>query len=548
MAENDFLSGLLGGVKDVGSSIYGGISGLLGGGEQAPAAGGTQMPDSMSMLSPADQKRLMFSTLGQVGAALLAAGARQSSESRAQALAQLGKIGPGIEESIAKTAALQQQRIAAQRQAELFPLQKQQLQGQVAAQDISQGTAILGLMGQKANLEKNIQTLRSLGMDTTAQQRQLDIYNQYITRLAPSGVTAAIGAAAPAAGQTLPSMAAPSTAAPAQPAETTVPAPTPIVGIELPPPAAGVPALTAAPIPAPATPAAPQLTQTQQILKERFPYIPLDRSMSELATGGDAAASLQKLIDLNEKNKSEQMKAEGDLRKEFNPKAERYNAIQTAYATLPTLKDLKSGVADHALILSYYKIFDPSSVVSSTESGQISASSNSIPEGLQQRLNKALTGESLSPEMREKIYAAAKAKFMAEYDSYERAFGQARETAKEFVDPNRAIPDVRDPKIMGQVTFERERDAISKALTPDDISKITNATQLENVNKALLSPAARKLYDAKYKEIYTQMLEVPQPVAAEPRQPPAIPQKRTGYFDLMPWTAANPNKPAFGGF
>jgi hypothetical protein len=243
------------------------------------------------------------------------------------------------------------------------------------------------------------------------------------------------------------------------------------------------------------------------------------------------------------------MKAEGDLRKEFSPKAERYNAIQTAYATLPTLKDLKSGVADHALILSYYKIFDPNSVVSSTESGQISASSNSIPEGLQQRLNKALTGESLSPEMREKIYAAAKAKFMAEYDSYERSFDQARGTAKEFVDPNRAIPDVRDPKIMGQVTFERERDAISKALTPDDVSKITNAAQLENVNKALLSPAARKSYDAKYREIYTQMLEVPQPAApAEPRQPPAIPQKRTGYYDLMPWTAANPNKPAFGGF
>ena len=378
-------------------------------------------------------------------------------------------------------------------------------------------------------------------MDTTAQQRQLDIYNQYITRLAPSSVTAAIGAAAP-------TTAAPATAAPTQPAEMTVPAPAQITGTELPPPVAGAAVPIVPPTATPAAPAAPQLTPTQQILKERFPYVPLDRSMSELTTGTDAAASLQKLIDLNEKRKDEQMKAEGDLRKEFNPKAERYNAIQTAYATLPTLKDLKSGVADHALILSYYKIFDPNSVVSTTESGQISASSNSIPEGLQQRLNKALTGESLSPEMREKIYAAAKAKFMAEYDSYERAFGQARETAKEFVDPNRAIPDVRDPKIMGQVTFERERDAISKALTPDDVSKITNATQLENVNKALLSPAARKIYDAKYKEIYTQMLEVPQPTPAEPRQPPAIPQKRTGYYDLMPWTAANPNKPAFGGF
>lgn len=95
MAENDFLSGLLGGVKDVGGSIYGGISGLLGGGEQAPAGG--QMQDSLSMLSPADQKRLMFSTLGELGGVLLAAGARQSPESRAQALSQLGKVGSNVQ-------------------------------------------------------------------------------------------------------------------------------------------------------------------------------------------------------------------------------------------------------------------------------------------------------------------------------------------------------------------------------------------------------------------------------------------------------------------
>ena len=140
MAENDFLSGLLGGVKDVGGSIYGGISGLLGGGEQAPA-GGNQMQDMLSQLSPADQKRLMFSTLGQLGATLMAAGQKQSGESRAQALAQLGKIGPGIEESMQRTAALQQQRVAAQRLAELFPLQKQQLQGQIGAQEIAQQAA-----------------------------------------------------------------------------------------------------------------------------------------------------------------------------------------------------------------------------------------------------------------------------------------------------------------------------------------------------------------------------------------------------------------------
>lgn len=49
------------------------------------------------MLSPADQKRLMFSTLGELGGVLLAAGARQSPESRAQALAKLGSVGGNVQ-------------------------------------------------------------------------------------------------------------------------------------------------------------------------------------------------------------------------------------------------------------------------------------------------------------------------------------------------------------------------------------------------------------------------------------------------------------------
>jgi hypothetical protein len=51
----------------------------------------------MSMLSQADQRRLMFSTLGELGGVLLAAGARQSPESRAQALSQLGKVGGNVQ-------------------------------------------------------------------------------------------------------------------------------------------------------------------------------------------------------------------------------------------------------------------------------------------------------------------------------------------------------------------------------------------------------------------------------------------------------------------
>lgn len=503
MAENDFLSGLLGGVKDVGGSIYGGISGLLGGGEQAPASA-NQMQDSLSMLSPQDQRRLMFSTLGQVGATLLAAGARQSPESRAQALAQLGKVGPAIEESIQRSAALQQQRMmqqqqlaAAQRQAELFPLQKQQLQGQVAAQDISQGTAILGLMGQKLKLEQNIQTLKGLGMDTSAQQRQLDIYNQYITRMAPPAVTSAI--AAPAAAQAVPAAAQPSTPTTEQTDQQAV-------------------AAAPAPIPVPTSaPLSAVQNNAQQALQQQFPYVPVQRSLSELQTGGDVTASMQKLMDLNEKNKSEQMKAEGDLRKEFNPKAERYNAVQTAYSALPSLKDLKNGVADHALVLSYYKIFDPNSVVSTTETGQIASATGIVSRLGEQAANRLISGEQLTPEQRTNLYNAAKAKFDQEYNSYERAFNQARETAKEFVDPNRAIPDVRDPQIVASVARERDIADISRKITPNDVLTL-GLEDLGNLDQSKMSKPARDAAKARL-DMLMKAAMVPPPVATTTEQP-----------------------------
>ena len=491
MAENDFLSGLLGGVKDVGGSIYGGISGLLGGGEQAPA-GANQMQDSLSMLSPQDQRRLMFSTLGQVGATLLAAGARQSPESRAQALAQLGKVGPAIEESIQRSAALQQQRIAAQRQNELFPIQLAAAKAGLAQQNISQATNMLALQNQETALQRQITQAEQFGLSDQANtlRGQLSRLQQITKSLPPIGGVPA-SSIAPSA--------QPMDTAVAAPAAAPVPAPA----------AASVPAPAAAPAAAPMT--AASTAQPTQMLQQQFPYVPVNRALSELNTGTDIAVSLQKLMDLNEKNKSEQMRAEGDLRKEFNPKAERYNAVQTAYSALPSLKDLKNGVADHALVLSYYKIFDPNSVVSTTETGQIASATGIVSRLGEQAANRLISGEQLTPEQRTNLYNAAKAKFDREYDSYERAFNQARETAKEFVDPNRAIPDVRDPQIVASVARERDIADISRKITPNDVLTL-GLEDLGNLDQSKMSKPARDAAKARL-DMLMKAAMVPPPVA-----------------------------------
>lgn len=74
------------------------LGGLLGFGQQQPSAGGPT--DPYDMLSEAEKRRLTYSTLGQLGATLLAAGQKQMPAQRAQILSQLGSIAPNIETSV----------------------------------------------------------------------------------------------------------------------------------------------------------------------------------------------------------------------------------------------------------------------------------------------------------------------------------------------------------------------------------------------------------------------------------------------------------------
>ena len=132
MAE-DFLGGLLGGAGNLARGVGSGLAGLLGGGQ----SGGPSSADPYSQMSPEEQRRLSFSALGQLGAILLAAGQKQTPAQRGQILSQLGGIGPGMEQQIARSAALRGQQAEAAQRRELFPLQKQQLMGQLEQQRLA---------------------------------------------------------------------------------------------------------------------------------------------------------------------------------------------------------------------------------------------------------------------------------------------------------------------------------------------------------------------------------------------------------------------------
>jgi len=166
MADDEIGGGLLGSASKFGGDVWSGLSGLLGGGV-APTAG--QQQDMMASLSPEDQRRLGLSMLGQLGATLLSAGQRQTGAQRAEKLAQLGNIGSNMEQSIARSAMLQQQRIAAQRQAELFAPQLTTAKALAAEREIA-----LAQIRETVAAQENLRKLRDENPEALAKDLGID--------------------------------------------------------------------------------------------------------------------------------------------------------------------------------------------------------------------------------------------------------------------------------------------------------------------------------------------------------------------------------------
>ena len=431
MADGDFLGGLFGGVKDAGSALYG----LLGGPTGIPSA--TSPTDILQQLSPEEQRRLTASTLGQIGATLLAAGQKQMPAQRAQILAQLGNVGPNIDMQIQRAVAVRNQQEQLRRQNELFPLQKQQALGAIEAQQqqlaMQRQQAALGI----ANLQRQIQTMESMGLDASSIREQLRIAQQYMT-----GATGAGGAPAGGVGLPAPTGSAPAVSAGASMA-----------------PGAAVPSPAPAPSMAPYAPseavseagyggeAGQQASMGFQRVLSQLPYLSPNVVRSALGQGGDLTKTMADLYKENEKAKQEIFKFEGDLRKEYVPKAEKFADMQQTYKSMIDLSKEGTGVSDIMLVVQLYKLFDPGSVVSVNETGQVTSATSGV-ERVQQFIDRFLEKGRLSPTMREEVLDTARAKFAQGYKDYNLGFNDASKRASEYgASMSRAVPDVRDPEL-----------------------------------------------------------------------------------------------------
>jgi hypothetical protein len=483
MAEG-FLGGLLGGIGDAAQGVGSSLSGLLGGGQ--PSSGQSQ--DPYAQMSPEEQRRMNYSALGQLGAILLAAGQKQTPAQRGQILSQLGGIGPGMEQQIARSAALRGQQAEAAQRRELFPLQKQQLEGTLAQQKLTQ-----------QQLQQQMEAARA---SAAMRQRLIEGVGGMPT---PGGMPPAAEAPSyqPSFEQPPQQMGGAFAGAPVAPGGSAFAAQPPSM--------------------APPQQAAPQISpQVQQQLQQMTPQeqsilsvFPKNYLLQMLS---DPSVKISDIFEKARQAMEETQKGATDqgnkLRGEFGKVADPFVQRQTAYETMTDLAKNKAGASDMALVLSIMKVYDPSSTVTGAEAATASQAAG-FPSFVVSYYNKLTGGGTLDDKARRELVRAAETRFEQELDSYGRAIDRYTGLAKRAkVDPQDVVEDARNPELLAAREQRKDLVRAAKIATPQELLSMDIDT-LQLLDPENMKKPQRDAYNARIIQLQQQSMPRP-PVAPAP--------------------------------
>lgn len=121
------------------------------------------------------------------------------------------------------------------------------------------------------------------------------------------------------------------------------------------------------------------------------------------------------------------------LRKEFDtlPDVKNYNTVATQYDTIKRVAAKPSAQNDIALIFSYMKMNDPTSVV---REGEFATAQNAagVPDQIRNQYNKALNGQRLNERQRRDFVSSAEDIFAAQDGRYQELVGQYSDYATQY--------------------------------------------------------------------------------------------------------------------
>lgn len=233
------------------------------------------------------------------------------------------------------------------------------------------------------------------------------------------------------------------------------------------------------------------------------------------ATTPEARENLQKAMDskineiiANTKAKlqdqlSQVSDREAELRKRWNDLTSSYTEAQTALNGMEKLAEMSTGSSDMALIISLNKVLDPRSVVRQEEF-DATAKSGGFAAQAQVFADAFLTGNKLTPKLRQQLMETARANFKGRQEVYERQREVYTNIAvKDGLDVNKAIPDYTVNRLKSKEMKQQE----IMQMNPDQMQKtLESDPELQGWLKGAMQRAQEKGYKTTPEELLKRKL------------------------------------------
>lgn len=207
------------------------------------------------------------------------------------------------------------------------------------------------------------------------------------------------------------------------------------------------------------------LPEDQRALAEAYPDV-FGEMMAKKALGGTAPTSYEtvttadgvfrvpnnnadpkamvKIGERPERNEGEgrEFAQEAKLRETYIKQAKPFEDLRINYQRIQAANQDNTGASDIAMVYSFMKMLDPTSVV---REGEFATAQNAggIPDQIKSLYNRAISGERLSPEVRNDFMQQAARQYEQQFGSYQQIQGTFRALAEQYgINPDRVAPDL----------------------------------------------------------------------------------------------------------
>lgn len=133
---------------------------------------------------------------------------------------------------------------------------------------------------------------------------------------------------------------------------------------------------------------------------------------------------------------------EKQLRSEYTTEAKPFTELRTNFQKIDAASKDQTGASDIALVYSFMKMLDPTSVVREGEFAT-AEQAGGIDSRVVSLYNRVINGERLSPQVRQQFAQQASRQYEQQYKTYQKIKSKYDQLAKQYgLDPSRVAPDI----------------------------------------------------------------------------------------------------------